>query len=231
MSHSLGEVGKKYGPIVAVILALSCERGPTTPDGLVVRCPQGVLTLGGSMTCQAFAGPRDMSMSATWAGDGQHLTVNGPRVTARTSGQSSITVSWQGHTSSYSVRTYPDYAAHPWPLRATIVSCREAMSLTGICAGMPVGRVDTFTANFAQAGDTVTAELGGYGLPLTRVMAKIELDGTVAFTVSGVVGPLSQIQQWRLNSVDGLTITGAVTVTWHDPQTADSAEVRFIVAS
>lgn len=211
--------------VVGLYLLAGCRSSTSpTPVTLTASCPQPDLWLGSSVSCAS-------SPAATWSTSTPALVrLTGSQVTALASGQATVTATANGQTVSIALRTYPHYAAQPFPVRWTVTSCQQTGTLASadICSGTPIGYSDTGLMAFSQAGARASTTIGGFGLPSTSVTSDIALDGSLRFTLSGQVGPLAQQQVWTLNSLDGQRLTGRITLTWRDG--ADTAIVEFVLA-
>lgn len=235
-------MGRRAALLIGALAITACG-SPAAPSptvtGIAITCPQADVFLGASMACtsavsQSNGQSRDVTASATWLTETPTLvTMAGAQLTARASGQALIRASAEGQTTARQVRTYPNYAAKPFPFKWTVTSCTQNGSLAqaDICSGTPVGSTGTATALFGQTNANVTAQIGGFGLPLTNVTGTIAVDGSLDLSLSGTVASLTQDQRWRLNSLDGLALTGTVTLTWRDPQTNSTATVDFLITA
>jgi hypothetical protein len=224
--------------------------GPSDPDdtpptvtGLTVACPQATMFLGALIICTASTqlsdgATRDVSSTAVWSTSTPDLVTveTGGRVTGLRSGEATIAADLDGRRATRTIRTFPNYA-RTFSVQHTIASCTERRSLPTrfACdsfpdAGEPWGEPVPYT--FGQNGSQVSTQFEGarYGIASQTLTAELATDGSFGFTVSGSVGTVTNVLQFRLNSIDGLGLAGTLTVDVQEPLSGGHVTVEITLS-
>jgi len=208
--------------LVALLLVIPACKGTATPaavQSIIMNFSSIFIYIGETGFVQAVAKMTDNTnqpiASGTWTTDNPAIaTVTNGVVTAVSSGNVKISVTFEGKTGSVTLRCLPNYGG-TWNGTYTVTTCSATgdFDLYGFCGTVPSGTVLNTDLVLTQVGDQITGQIY-LGTLSTTATGPVAVDGHLTLTGRVVQGDFTIDTVYTLQSTTPGTVTGDMTQLW-----------------